>query len=363
MSGLTPSLLPTGLWLFASALVVLVLLIAFGFHLYQRRRFLAGADDFSNVADLASRKETLQADVAAIKEWMAEQRVDLLQLTAEREEQEAHRAELARTRQSLTETQEARRVLTEQIEELEKQRQVLNHSLEELRWKIGDLESKRDEADSLNRKLEKSRTQSAAMAKETDELRNQSLALEKQIEKYRQEMVPLKEEAAKVAAMEARQTSLLAELHFLSGEIAAREETLAGLKKEAAALSESVEELRQTNEALILAKTMEELRADVEEARAIVARLPELKMEQTSLITRNQFLETQISNRNFELTPLKQNVSKLQTWLEQIQPKAAAESVKLNILRDEVAGLEARRAQLQLDEERLQKALESMENM
>lgn len=360
MNGLTSSLLPTGLWLFASALVVLVLLITFGFHIYQRRRFLAGAEDLANVADLASRKETLQSDVTAIKEWMAEQRESILQLTAEREEQEALRAELARARQSLTEAREARLLLTGQVEELDKQRQLLEHSLEELRWRIGDLEGKKEEAAALNRQLEKSRGQSTALARETDELRGQSLALEKQIEKYRQEMRPLKEEAAQVAAMEARQTSLLAELHFLGTEISSREEKLSGLKKESAALGESLEEMRQTAQGQALNKSLAELRQELDEARAIAAKLPDLKMEQAALVTRNQFLETQISNRNFELTPLKQNVSKLQTWLEQIQPKAAAESVKLNILRDEVAGLEARRAQLQLDEERMQKALESM---
>lgn len=360
MSGLTSSLLPTGLWLFASALVVLVLLIVFGFHIYQRRRFLAGVDDFSNVADLAARKETLQADVAAVKQWLAEQREQLLQLTAEREEQEALRAELARARQALSEAREARQLLTGQIEELEKQRQLLEHSLEELRWRIGDLEGKKEEAAALDRQLEKSRSQSAALARETDELRAQSLALEKQIEKYRQELQPLKEEEARAAAMEARQTSLLAELHFLGSEISSREESLAALKKEAAALGESLEELRRSHQGLSLAKSLAELGPELEEARAIAARLPELRMEQAALVTRNQFLETQISNRNFELTPLKQNVSKLQTWLEQIQPKAAAESVKLSLLRDEVAALEARKAQLQLDEERLQRALESM---
>jgi len=360
MNGLSSSLLPTGLWLFASALVVLVLLVAFGFHIYQRRRFLAGVDDFSNVADLAARKETLQADVAAVKEWLAEQRENLLQLTAEREEQEALRAELTRARQSLAEAREVRLTLTGQVEELEKQRQILEHNLEELRWRIGDLEAKKEEAAALDRQLEKSRGQAAVMARETDELRNQSLALEKQIERYRQEMLPLKEETAKVTAMEARQTSLLAELHFLGAEVASREESLAALKKEAASLSGTLEEMRRDKAGLALTKTLEELRLDVEEARAIAAKLPDLKMEQAALVTRNQFLETQISNRNFELTPLKQNVSKLQTWLEQIQPKAAAESVKLNILRDEVAGLEARKAQLQLDEERLQAALENM---
>jgi Chromosome segregation ATPases len=360
MNGLSSSLLPTGLWLFASALVVLVLLVAFGFHIYQRRRFLAGVDDFSNVADLAARKETLQADVAAVKEWLAEQRENLLQLTAEREEQEALRAELTRARQSLAEAREVRLTLTGQVEELEKQRQLLEHNLEELRWRIGDLEAKKEEAAALDRQLEKSRGQAAVMARETDELRNQSLALEKQIERYRQEMLPLKEETAKVTAMEARQTSLLAELHFLGAEVASREESLAALKKEAASLSGTLEEMRRDKAGLALTKTLEELRLDVEEARAIAAKLPDLKMEQAALVTRNQFLETQISNRNFELTPLKQNVSKLQTWLEQIQPKAAAESVKLNILRDEVAGLEARKAQLQLDEERLQAALENM---
>lgn len=360
MSGMSSSLLPTGLWLFASALVVLVLLIAFGFHIYQRRRFLAGMDDFSNVADLASRKESLQADVAAIKEWMAEQRENLLRLTAEREEQEALRADLARTRQSLADVREERRLLTGQVEDLDKQRQLLEHSLEELRWRIGDLEGKKEEAATLDRQLEKSRNQAAIMAREADELRGQSLALEKQIEKYRQEMRPLEEEMAKVAEMEARQTSLLAELHFLGAEISTREENLAGLKKETASLSEALEEMQRTSQALNLNRALEDLRLEVEEARAIASKLPDLKMEQAALITRNQFLETQISNRNFELTPLKQNVSKLQTWLEQIQPKAAAESVKLNILRDEVAGLEARKAQLQLDEERMQKALESM---
>ncbi len=463
MSGPNSSFLPVGLWLFASALVVLVLLIAFGFHFYQRRRFLAGADDLADVADLASRKEALQSDVAVLKEWITEQRDNLLRLTAEREEQEALRADLTRTRQSLTEARETRRGLTEQAEELERQRQSLNRTLEELRWRIGDLESKKGEAAALDRQLEKLRGQAAAMAKETDELRGQSLALEKRIEKYHQETVPLKEEAAKAAALEARQTSLLTELHFLDTEIAGREETLTNLKREAAALEESLAETRRTNEALvltktleelrreaeeartevdalrteslalekriekyhreavplkeeaakaaalearqtsllselhfldtkiagreetltnlkreaaaleeslaetrrtnealILTKTLEELRREAEEARATASKLPELKMEQAALAARNEYLEAQIANHNLELTPLKQSVSKLQTWLEQIQPKAAAESAKLSILREQVAGLEARRAQLQLDEERLQQALENL---
>lgn len=359
MGELNSYLLPTGLWLFASALAVLLLLIIFGFHIYQRRRFLAGEDDLADIADLASRKEILQADVAVLKEWMAEQRNNLTQLTAEREEQQALRAEVARAGQSLAETRETGRLLTSQLEDLERQRNLLTRTLEELRWRIGDLESKKEEAAALDRQLEKSRSQAAALVREMDELRDQTLLMEKQTDKYRREMASLQEETAKVTALEARQSSILAELHFLNNEIADREQTLADLRKETSTLGRLLEETRRTHETLNLARTLEELRPEIEEARAITAKLPELKMEQAALITRNEFLENLISNHNQELSPLRERVSRLQSWLEQIQPKVSAESVKLDILREQVAALEARKAQLRIDDERLQKALEN----
>jgi|GEM_PF-5239087 len=360
MSGLNSYLLPMGLWLFASALAVLILLIIFGFHIYQRRRFLAGENDLTEIADLASRKETLQADVTVLKEWIAEQRNNLMQLTAEREEQQALRAEVARAGQSLAETRETARLLASQVDELDQQRNLLTRTLEELRRRIGDLESKKEEVAVLDRQLEKSRNQAAALVREMDELRDQTLIMEKQTDKYRREMASLQEETAKVTALEARQVSILSELHFLNTEIADREQTLADLRKQAATVGQSLEEMRRTQEALNLTRTLEELRPEIEEARAITAKLPELRMEQAALTTRNEFLETRISDHNLELHPLKERVSKLQTWLEQIQPKVSAESAKLDLLREQVAALEARKAQLQIDDERLQRALENM---
>ncbi|MDR0881038.1 MAG: AAA family ATPase [Candidatus Adiutrix sp.] len=288
----------TWLWLLATALSVLMAALAFGFHLYQRRRFAAAMDDASDVADLAARKSALMADVDILRSWIGEQQQNLLKLQGEREEQERVRAELTHLQQSLAEGKETRQTLAEQTTELENRRATLTQTLDDLRHQLNEVESKK-----------------------------------------------LEEATARVTALNTK-------IQVLDSEISAREERLDQLRKESADLTETLEEMRGAKEALTLARSLDSLRLEVAEAKTTAARVVELKAEQTALVTRNQFLENEIDDRKSAISPLKQTISRMKTWLEQIQPKLAAESTKLDSLRDEVSGLEARKASLTLEVER-----------
>ena len=95
MDGISLPYLPASLWVIAAALTILLLFVVFGFYIYWRKRQSALLEDYEDAASLAAKKQILQADMEAIRQWLEDQKVELERFGAEREEQERLRALLA----------------------------------------------------------------------------------------------------------------------------------------------------------------------------------------------------------------------------------------------------------------------------
>ncbi|PIY22455.1 MAG: hypothetical protein COZ11_12630, partial [Deltaproteobacteria bacterium CG_4_10_14_3_um_filter_51_14] len=95
MEGVNIPYLPTILWLLAGAVTILVVLVMLGYHVYFRGRVKAAIQDSNDVGSLAAKKQMLQGDVEALRQWFIDQKAEVDRLTSEREEQERLRASLA----------------------------------------------------------------------------------------------------------------------------------------------------------------------------------------------------------------------------------------------------------------------------
>jgi predicted nucleic acid-binding Zn-ribbon protein len=158
MGGVNVPYLPTSLWLLSGALTILLLLIVFGYYLYWRKRERALLEGVDNVAELAARKQLLQADIEAMRQWMSDQKVELERLIVERQEQERLRAHLADLEQQCAIKDQENQALRNEVGELENQRYNLSQTLEKLEREIGDLDAKRAEAQTIEGRLAELRT-------------------------------------------------------------------------------------------------------------------------------------------------------------------------------------------------------------
>ena len=144
-----------GLWILATALSVLVLIVVFGFYIYQKRRFEAGIKDFEGVVSLAAQKDLLQAGKDELTEWIQNQKAEVERLTGEREEQERLRADLQRLEQECAVKDEGNQALRNEVGELENQRHVLSQALERLKKEIEDAKEQQKDAQTIGEDVTK----------------------------------------------------------------------------------------------------------------------------------------------------------------------------------------------------------------
>jgi len=153
MDGVILPYLPTVLWVFGGAVTILLLLIVFGFYIYCRKREAALIEDSSDVAELSAKKQILQADVEALRQWMDEQKAETDRLKTEREEQERLRSILADLEQQCATKDQENQALRNEVGELENQRYILTQTLDKLEREIGDIDAKRVESEAIERRL------------------------------------------------------------------------------------------------------------------------------------------------------------------------------------------------------------------
>ena len=261
MDGVFIPFLSAGTWLVASAFLLLLLLVVFGYHVYQRSRVRALTEDSGNVAELAARKEQLQADVTALRDWIGGQKGELSLLEGERHQQELVRAELSQLEQALAAKREENQSLVSEVGELELQLDLKRQTLEKLDREIGSIESKKAEAAALDRRLEDLRHEIEsvkAQAGRTAELEvkyaalsMQAHLLEQDIAEHKQALEPLRDEKLKTQEWlaSARQSA------------AAEYETLKGLQQNANMLKQEISELTARKESLTV--ELERLRGEL----------------------------------------------------------------------------------------------------
>jgi hypothetical protein len=216
-NGIFIPFLSAGIWLVASAFIILLLLVIFGYHLYQRSRVRALTGDSTNVAELAARKELLQADVASLRQWIEGQKGELSLLEGERHQQELVRGELSLIEQDLAAKRQEAQDLTAKAGDVDYQLELKRKTFEQLEAEIGNLEG---------------------MKAEAVELKAQLLKLHHELEKS-------KDQLGRTAELEAKHTAFATQAHLLEQEIDAHKQTLQPLRDEKVKMQEWLAKARQ----------------------------------------------------------------------------------------------------------------------
>lgn len=328
MTGTLPPYLSSALWFGAAACLILLLLVIFGYHLYQRSRFKAIVQDGASVARLAARKESLEADVAELRDWLAVHKEEQQKLEAERRQQELARADLAQLEQHLAvKRDESQNMLARMAEldiALEKRRQFHLRleaeikSLEEQRQELAPMEKY---AQDLRTELDQGRVRLAQMAQE--EVRAQSL--QTQVQVLRQELRELGQE-------------------------------IDPLREERAKLRQFIEQARHAT-----AVKNEQLQDQKQQIRLLETQLSALELKKTSLESEISAAETRSAGVQSRLNDLESRRSDLEKQAAESRVAAQAEQVQLEMLlqrreeyTSEVAALSARRVLLERQLELLQ---------
>ncbi len=83
------------LWIFSTSMSLIILFLLGAVYFWYRNRLRAMLQDGQDVADLAQKKDQLQAEIQRCDEWIKTSREELLRLDAERKQQEDLRIQLA----------------------------------------------------------------------------------------------------------------------------------------------------------------------------------------------------------------------------------------------------------------------------
>lgn len=288
--------LPAALWLLAAAFLILLLLVVFGYHLYQRSRLIALSSEAGAIGELAARKERLTEDIAEMQKWLAANKNEVLKLEAERRSQEVARADLAQLEKNLENRRKEADQALKYASELDMLVVKKRNLLSRLEAEVKTLEDRKSELEpleksllSLRSDLEKGKIQLALLGEQelkTATLRQQAYALEREIDELQKNLAPLRQEKNRLRLFieQARHASSVknerileqneqirnleinnSELEKRAGEIQARLETL---ESESKAANERIERLITRRQ-----QAQDELQAERSRLKAEVASL------------------------------------------------------------------------------------------
>ena len=151
MDGVMLPFLPASLWLFAVALAILILLIFLGFFAYVKKKMTAIAKNAATIAELSikkdqaellARKQQLEADVGALREWTKNQEGEIERIKSERVQQERDRAELESIKEKIVRREADLREMRKDAGELENNRHMATERVEELKGLLEEIEKK-----------------------------------------------------------------------------------------------------------------------------------------------------------------------------------------------------------------------------
>jgi len=221
-------ILPTTLWIIAAATSIMIVLLAVLMHLFYRKRMEAMEPLNVDVGDLINQKQQLEADIDAIKDWIANQKDELLRLEAERKEQEIIRAEIQRLEQEATQKDEDNKKLRDEVGSLENQRHMLVQSME----KMGQ------EKSSIKKDI-------GEFGKEAKESRKALKEIDKELEKFRKEEDRLK---AAIDQAKGKIDELETDKNSLESQIKTKKESIKDLGKERDELKKDIEQKQHDKE-------------------------------------------------------------------------------------------------------------------
>ncbi|MBL0717531.1 MAG: hypothetical protein JJV89_05730 [Desulfosarcina sp.] len=161
--------LPALIWVFITAIVLLLVLLALGFYWWYSSRVKAVIEDASAVADLAARKDQLEAEIEQSLRWLENNKEELLKRDAERKQQENDRQELANLQTELAKTEEKANDFRKEASDLQNVVSSLSKDRDRLEAEKIAFEKKKDEANRQTNAAEEIKVQAIIKAKDAKE--------------------------------------------------------------------------------------------------------------------------------------------------------------------------------------------------
>lgn len=218
--------LPTALWALVTGMSLVLVLVAFGIYLWYRKRVEAVIEDASTVANLAAQKGQLEAEIEQCRNWLKDNREELLKLDAERREQELLRQELARLQMESAQTEQRQDELRKEASDFQNIVSTLAQDRDRLIAEKAALDKAKEEAEAATRAAEEERQRADTEAKQATQGKRASEAL------YNEEKERLDQLVQDMADKEVRRQLLMREVTALTETRAAWQEELLKLEAE-----------------------------------------------------------------------------------------------------------------------------------
>ena len=310
------SYLHTGAWVLSAAIIVVFLLVCFGFFIYQRNRMSALVKDARNAAELAAKVDLLDARRLELIHWMQEQQSELERLRAEREEQEIIRAELQRIEQECAAKDQENQALRNEVGELENQRHMVTQTLEKLESEIA---KHQDEI----KKIETQKTEIERLKSEAEAQRQIVSEQDKTI----------REQKSELGDIEYKHNTLLKK----SEELQEKEQQYDLIKSK---LPELKQELDDTREELSIQQRLEDETArKVHQSNSELDELEKKKEKIESEIEEHEEIEEKLKRAKGQFADLKQELDDTKNEIliqQRLEDEVARKVQEYNKLVDEL---------------------------
>ena len=188
--------LSASIWAIVTATSLLLVLLALGIYLWYQNRLKAVIVTASSAADLAARKDQLEAEIEQSLRWLENNKEELLKLEAERMQQEKDRQELASLQTELAQKEQNVDKLIREASDLQNVVSSLSKDRDRLESEKVDFEKKRGEANGQANAAEEVKVQALIKAKDA----------EKELEDKRSELMGLND---KIIALSLKRDSLV----------------------------------------------------------------------------------------------------------------------------------------------------------
>jgi hypothetical protein len=331
--------LSASIWAIVTATSLLLVLLALGIYLWYQNRLKAVIVTASSAADLAARKDQLEAEIEQSLRWLENNKEELLKLDAERTQQEKDRQEIANLQTELAQKEQNVNELRREASDLQNVVSSLSKDRDRLESEKVDFEKKRDEAN--------------IQANAAEEIKVQALIKAKDAQKE------LDEKYSEIRNLNEKTTDLSLKKDSLAKKISDKETKLNNVQVTLnQAEDEAQQVLKTIDEGKKLAKSFknekEKLKHEIEQKQRQFNDLIE-KVTEKSI--QNESFSKEISIKQTKLEELAEKVDISSKRLNKLGEAIEAVEKNLNIKKEELPKLEQKHYSLtEKNIEREQKA-------
>jgi len=316
MDGVILPYFPASLWVLSAGVTIILLLVVFGYYVYWRKREAALLEGVADAAELAAKKQILQADMEAIRQWMDYQKAELERLSAEREAQELVRAHLADLEQQCATKDQENQALRNEVGELENQRHMTTQTLEKLEGEIAKQQDEIKKIEAHKNEIERLKTEAEA---------------QRQIVSEQEKTI--REQKSELGDIEYKHNTLLKKAE----ELQEKEQQYDLIKSK---LPELKQELDDTREELSVQQRLEaETALKVHQLKSELDELEKKKAKIESKIEEHEEIEEKLKNIKDQFTDLKQELDDTKNEIliqQRLEDEVARKVQEYNKLVDEL---------------------------